>query len=106
MKKNAFIAVHAVGVLMLLAVSCTDPVNKKLVGNWRSKNGTGKLKITEKLFSIEEDDALAEEYFVKGDTILTSFHGNQPYTSYVVQKLDDHYLKLLGPDSVAMEFNR
>jgi len=24
----------------------------------------------------------------------------------VVQKLDDHYLKLMGPDSVAVEYSR
>ena len=52
------------------------------------------------------DDEEAEDYFVKGDTIFTSFEGNLPYTKFVLQKNDDHALKIVGPDSVAMEYSK
>ncbi len=55
---------------------------------------------------MDDGEAIAEDYFVKGDTVFTSFQGNQPYTAFVVQKLDEHYLKLMGPDSVAVEYSR
>ena len=55
---------------------------------------------------MDDGEAIAEDYFMKGDTIYTSFEGNQPYTSFIIQKLDDHHLKLIGPDSVAMEYSR
>ena len=55
---------------------------------------------------MDSDLEYAEDYFVKGDTIYTSFQGNQPYTKFVVQILDDHDLKLLSPDSTVMEFTR
>jgi hypothetical protein len=87
-------------------VACSNPVKNKLQGKWRSKDGATKLNITEKKFMLDDDDAIAEDYFLKDDTIFTSFQGNQPYTSFVVQKLDDHYLKLMGPDSIAVEYSR
>lgn len=52
------------------------------------------------------DSDPAEDYVLKGDTILTSFNGNQPYTRFVIQKLEDHELKLLYPDSVSIDFVR
>ncbi len=52
------------------------------------------------------DDEEAEDYFVKGDTIFTSFEGNLPYTKFVLQKIDEKSLKLMGPDSVAIEYSR
>jgi len=91
---------------LLLSGACSNPVKSKLKGNWRSKDGVTKLNITEKEFMMDDGEAIPEDYFIKGDTIFTSFQGNQPYTSFVVQKLDDHYLKIMGPDSVAMEYTR
>jgi hypothetical protein len=105
MKRFALIFIHFVCALVLLIVACSSPVKSKLKGYWKSKDGVAKLNITEKDFAMN-DEAPAEEYFVKGDTIYTSYQGNLPYTSFVIQKLDDHYLKLLGPDSVAMEYSR
>jgi hypothetical protein len=105
MKKAALKYVCISCGLALLATACSNPVKTKLKGNWRSKDGSTRLNITDKGF-IMDDEAFAEEYFLRGDTIFTSFQGNQPYTSFVVQKVDDHYLKLLGPDSVAMEYSR
>jgi len=104
MKKFALIFVHLACAFVLISGACKSPSNNQLKGSWRSKDGSKKLNITEKSFSIDDDEA--EDYFVKGDTILTSYQGNLPYTSYVVQKVDDHYLKLVGPDSVAMEYKR
>jgi hypothetical protein len=106
MKKFALIFIHAACVLVLLIGACSNPVKNKLKGNWRSKDGSTKLYITEKDFTMDDGEAIAEDYFIEGDTIFTSFQGNQPYTSFVVQKLDDHYLKLMGPDSVAVEYSR
>ncbi|HWZ16118.1 MAG TPA: hypothetical protein VNW95_12845 [Mucilaginibacter sp.] len=105
MKKAAFIYVCIACGLILLAAACSNPIKTRLKGSWRSKDGSTRLNITDKGF-IMDDEAFAEDYFVRGDTIFTSFQGNQPYSSFVVQKLDDHYLKLLGPDSVAVEYSR
>jgi len=104
MRNYALIFVHAACALTLLAGACSHPAKGKLQGTWRSRDGSGKLTITDKGFSI--DDTEVEDYFVRKDTIFTSYQGNQPYTCFVVQKLDDHYLKLMGPDSVAMEYKR
>jgi hypothetical protein len=105
MKRHILSPLYTGFTLILLVTACSSPVKTKLKGNWRSKDGSSKLNITEKGF-IMDDEAFAEEYFLRGDTIFTSFQGNQPYSSFVVQKLDDHYLKLLGPDSVAVEYSR
>ncbi|MDB5132022.1 MAG: hypothetical protein JWR02_1771 [Mucilaginibacter sp.] len=103
--KRYILSLYAGFALILSVTACSDSVKTKLKGSWRSKDGLTRLNITEKGF-IMDDEAFAEEYFLKGDTIFTSFQGNQPYTSFIVQKLDDHYLKLLGPDSVAIEYGR
>ncbi|SHN19166.1 hypothetical protein [Mucilaginibacter sp. OK098] len=106
MNKYALTFVHVACALVLLIVACSGPAKNKLQGSWKSKDGATKLKITDKGFIMDDGEAIAEDYFVKGDTIFTSFEGNKPYTTFLVQKLDDHYLKLMGPDSVAMEFSR
>jgi hypothetical protein len=93
-------------VSLFLAVACSNPAKSKLQGTWKSKDGETALKINDRKFAMDSDLRLAEDYFVKGDTIFTSFEGNQPYTKFVVQKLENHYLKLLSPDSLVMEFTR
>jgi len=105
-KKFPIVCMHFAGASMLLTMACSNPVKNKIKGDWHSKDGVTQLKITEKEFSLEDGDAIPEDYFVKDDTIFTSFQGNEPLTSFVVEKLDDHYMKLMGPDSVAVEFNR
>ncbi|WP_426670787.1 hypothetical protein ACPPVU_06050 [Mucilaginibacter sp. McL0603] len=92
--------------VLLLATSCSNAHKSKLQGNWKLKSGETRLKITAKKFAMDSDLQYAEDYFVKGDTIFTSFEGNQPYSKFVVQKLDDNNLKLLSPDSTVMEFTR
>lgn len=99
------------GLLMIVAIillmaACANKHDGKLQGEWKLKTGETKLKITGKKFAMDSDLEYAEDYFVKGDTIYTSFQGNQPYTKFVVQRLDDHDLKLLSPDSTVMEFTR
>jgi len=90
----------------LLLTACSNSGKSKLKGNWRSKDGTVKLRVTDKQFTTNDGEAITEDYFVKGDTLYTSFQGNQPYTKFIIQKLDDHILKLMGPDSVAVEYKR
>ncbi|HTD40408.1 MAG TPA: hypothetical protein VK671_07305 [Mucilaginibacter sp.] len=113
MKKYAFklpgksIGLCLVCALFLLsAIACSNSHKKNLQGNWKLKSGDTKLKITEKKFAMDSDLQYAEDYFVKGDTIFSSFQGNQPYSKFVIQKLDEHELKLLSPDSTIMEFTR
>ncbi|HTK21140.1 MAG TPA: hypothetical protein VL442_16570 [Mucilaginibacter sp.] len=97
---------------MLLLSACSHPNSNsgsgdsRLQGNWKLKDGDTKLKITRKKFAMDADLEYAEDYFVKGDTIYSSFQGNQPYSKFVIQKLDDHNLKLLSPDSTVMEFTK
>jgi hypothetical protein len=76
--------------------------NPKLIGEWHAKDGS-KLKITPKTFT-EADSPEPEDYFVKGDTIYTSFQGNLPYTKYAIKKLDEHNLDLFTPDSVVIAY--
>ena len=106
MKKYALIFVHVACASILLIVACTSPVKSKLKGNWHSKDGVTKLKITEKDFTVDDGESIAEDYVVKGDTIYTSLAGNQPNTNFVVQQVDDHNLKLMDADSVATEYSR
>ncbi|OIQ68446.1 hypothetical protein GALL_499610 [mine drainage metagenome] len=103
MKKTAFILMHLACAFVLISGACKSPSNNKLKGNWHSTDGSQKLNITDKTFAIDGEEA--EDYFVKGDTVFTSYQGNLPYTTYLIQKLDDHSLKLMLPDSVAVEYN-
>jgi hypothetical protein len=106
MKKVVLIAIHLACASVLVTAACSDPVKSKLKGNWKSKDGSVKLLITEKNFTMDDGEAIDEDYFVKDDTIFTSFQGNQPYTNFIVQKLNEHSLQLMGPDSVAIEYSR
>jgi len=104
MKRLIFIFMCSIG-LLLGACSHNKP-NPKLIGVWVSKADKRKLKITDKTFTMESDSPEPEDYFVKGDTIYTSFEGNLPYTKYVIQKLDDHQLNLFTPDSASVAFTK
>ncbi|MBS1521003.1 MAG: hypothetical protein JST50_08410 [Bacteroidetes bacterium] len=116
MKNNALLSCQSMGLglvwvlLLLSACSHSNPVSgsddNRLQGDWKLKDGDTKLKITKKKFAMDSDLQYAEDYFVKGDTIFSSFQGNQPYSKFVIQKLDDHNLKLLSPDSTVMEFTK
>jgi hypothetical protein len=105
MKTFALIFIHVACAFVLLIAACQKKeTNPKLIGNWKSKDATTTLKITDKQFTLDNESPVPEDYFLSGDTILTSFEGNQPYTKFVIQKLDDHQLNLLFPDSVTVEF--
>lgn len=107
MKKYPLLFIYIACAFGTFGVGCSsNHVQKKLQGTWKSKDGSTKLKITNKGFTMDDGEAIAEDYFIKGDTIFTSFEGNKPYTAFAIQKLDEHNLKLIGPDSVAVEYSR
>jgi len=107
MKTWALILIHVVIAAILVTASCSGPAAKgKLKGEWRSTDGQTVLKITNKQFTMNSDSPIPEDYFMKDDTIYTSFEGNQPYSKFIIVKLDDHQLKLMYPDSSLMEFDR
>lgn len=89
------------GTTAVITGGHSDP---KLVGDWTAKDGS-KLKITAKTFT-EADSPDPEDYFVKGDTIYTSFQGNLPYTKYAIKKLDEHTLELFTPDSTTITYSK
>jgi hypothetical protein len=106
MNKYLLILVHVATAAILVTAACSSPVKNKLQGQWQSKDGSVRLNITDKSFTMDDGEPIAEDYFTKGDTVFTSFQGNQPYTTFVVQKLDEHALRLMGPDSVAVDYTR
>jgi len=106
MKNTLLLLVHVVCALVLISAACSKTPKSNLKGKWHTQDGT-KLEITGKQFIMnEEGTPVAEDYFIKGDTIFTSFEGSQPYSKFVIQKMDDKNLKLLYPDSVSVEFVR
>ncbi len=100
------IFVHLASAVVLFIGSCSHSAKNKLKGDWRAKDGSTRLSISSNKFTENSGTALSEDYFMKGDTIYTSFEGNQPYTKFVIQKIDDHNLQLLYPDSVSIAFVR
>ncbi|MFD0763587.1 hypothetical protein ACFQZI_01895 [Mucilaginibacter lutimaris] len=106
MKKHALILAMLFASTMLISACEKKESNKKVQGEWKSKDASTTLKITDKKFIIDGDAQNAEDYFTKGDTIFTSFEGNQPYTKFVIKKLDGQHMHLLYPDSVLVEFSR
>ena len=105
--KTFFLAfIHIACATVLLSAACSNSEKINLKVKWLTKDGSTQLQITGKQFILTEDAPIAEDYFIKGDSIFTSFEGNQPYTRFVIQKLDDRNLKLLYPDSVLVEFVR
>ena len=106
MKNNTLVVVYT--LIALVFTACTsNPVNRKLEGTWQSKDRATKLIITDKGFTTEEDGKpVTEDYFVKKDTIYTSYEGSRPYTTFYIKNLDDHKLILLYPDSDVVEFSR
>jgi hypothetical protein len=112
MKTYALVAVHVIFAILLFSMSCSAPVEgksplkDKLQGSWISKDGKTKLKVTDKGFAMDNNAEVPEQYFVKDDTIFTSFEGNQPYTKFVVKHLEGNKLTILDPDAITIEFTR
>lgn len=88
--------------------SCNHSTFKnKIQGNWKSEDGKTKLKITTKDFVLNEwTEPIAESYFVKEDSIFTSYEGSQPFTKFVVKNLSNKSLTLVYPDSTSIKFVR
>ncbi|MES2279397.1 MAG: hypothetical protein V4592_25420 [Bacteroidota bacterium] len=106
MKTFILIFIHLASAIVLFVGSCSHSAKSKLKGEWKSKDGTTKLNISADKFTEDNGSPVTEDYFMKGDTIYTSFEGNQPFTKFVVLNVDDHNLKLLYPDSVSIAFVR
>ncbi len=106
MRKIALITVHFLTAAVLVAVACTDHAVNRLKGNWIAEDGLNELKITDKTFAIDAEAQITEDYFVKEDTIFTSFDGNQPYIRYVIKQIDNQNLTLLDSDSTLLNFKR
>jgi len=106
MKTYALVTIHAIFAVVLTTAACSGSKAGKIKGEWRSKDNETILKITGKQFTMDTDSPVPEDYFIKGDTIYTSFQGNLPYTKFVVKAVDEHNLKLLYPDSVLVEFTK
>ncbi|QHS55477.1 hypothetical protein GWR56_07970 [Mucilaginibacter sp. 14171R-50] len=106
MKKYILISYIFFAVALMITACEKKQSNTMLQGTWKSKDANTSLKITGKKFIMDGDEQSAEDYFVKGDTIFTSFEGNQPFTKFVIQKVDESNLILLYPDSVVVNFSR
>ncbi|GAB3918728.1 hypothetical protein [Mucilaginibacter boryungensis] len=106
MKTFILIFIHLASAVMLFIGSCSHSAKNKLKGEWKSKDGSTRLKISSDKFTEDTGTPVTEDYFMKGDTIYTSFEGNQPFTKFVVLKVDDHNLNLLYPDSISIAFVR
>jgi len=106
MKKFAPIFAAVAGMLLVYSCSTTPAPNKKLEGNWKSKDGSTKLSITDKDFIMDDGQASKEDYFVKNDTIYTSYQGSRPFTKFGIKELTDNKLTLCYPDSDIVEFSR
>jgi len=108
MKIITFVFISIACIVMLFSVACSHKQKRdpNLIGEWKSTADGSKLNITDKGFMMTKDSPEPEDYFVKGDTIYTSFEGNLPYTKYAIKHLDAHQLKLFTPDSVLVEFTK
>lgn len=106
MKTYTLITIHAICAVVLTTAACSGSKTGKIKGEWRSKDDQTILKITGNQFTLDSDSPVPEDYFVKGDTIFTSFQGNLPYTKFVIKEVDDHKLKLQYPDSALVEFSK
>src|SRR5476651_479352 len=104
MKTFALIFIHLACAIVLFIGSCSNSAKSKVKGEWRAKDGSTKLKISTDKFIENTGTPVSEDYFMKGDTIYTSFEGNQPYSKFVIEKVDDHNLQLIYPDSVSKTF--
>lgn len=92
----------------LITYGCKQQSAKaKIHGKWHSQDGKVKLTITQKEFTLDEDEEpIAESYFVKGDSIFTSYEGSQPFTKFVIKNVSDKSLTLIYPDSTSVDFVR
>lgn len=96
-------------VFFLVANSCQQKQSSKskIQGKWRSEDGKTGLTITQNEFTLDEgEEPIAESYFIKGDSIFTSYEGSQPFTKFAIKNLSDKTLTLVYPDSTSVNFVR
>jgi len=103
---RAFVAMI---LLLLVCAACNhqSSTKNKIHGKWHSEDRKTGLIITQKEFTLNEgEEPIAESYFVKGDSIFTSYEGSRPYTKFVIKNLSDKTLTLVYPDSTSVNFVR
>ena len=95
---------YLIFILSALTISCRNPAkNTRLQGKWISADQKISLQITPKEFILDEGETpIAENYFVKGDTIFTSYEGAEPFTPFVYKNLTEKSLTLIYPDSTSV----
>ncbi|MEX8547645.1 MAG: hypothetical protein V5804_08595 [Mucilaginibacter sp.] len=96
-------------LFFLIAFGCRQQTSakNKIRGKWHSADGKTRLTITQKEFTLNEgEEPIAESYFVKGDSIFTSYEGSQPFTKFVIKNVSDKTLTLVYPDSTSVNFMR
>ncbi len=96
-------------LFFLMALGCRQQIaaKNKICGKWHSEDGKTRLTITQKEFTLDEgDEPIAENYFVKGDSIFTSYQGSRPFTKFTIKNLLDKSLTLVYPDSTSVNFVR
>jgi len=93
-------------LIVAIIISCKQtPPRTNIRGSWKSIDGKTKLKVTAKEFILDEgEEPIAESYFVKGDTIFTSYEGSQPYTKFEIKEVSGNALTLIYPDSTIVRF--
>ncbi len=103
--KRAFVAVF---LLLLVCGACKQQFSakNKIRGKWLSEDGKTGLTITQKEFTLNEGEPIAESYFVKDDSIFTSYEGSRPCTKFVIKNLSDKSFTLVYPDSTLVNFVR
>lgn len=107
MIKNYFLFGLVLFTAIIVFTGCSNPPAKnKIRGNWHSGDNKITLKITAKDFILDEGEPVAENYFVKGDTIFTLYEGSQPFTKFEIRNLSDKSLTLVYPDSTLVKFIR
>ena len=93
----------------LMALGCRQQTSAKnnIRGKWHTEDGKTRLTITQKEFTLDEgDEPIAENYFMQGDSVFTSYQGSRPFTKFVIKNLSDKSLTLVYPDSTSVKFMR
>ena len=96
-------------LFFLVVLGCRQQSSAKnnIRGKWHSEDGKTRLTITQKEFTLDEgDEPIAENYFVNGDSIFTSYQDSRPFTKFTIKNLSDKNLTLVYPDSTLVKFMR
>jgi len=106
-RKKSYLLFVVIFSVAIVFYGCNPSAEKnKLVGKWYSRDKKTSLKITSKEFILDEGEPIAESYFMKSDTLFTSYEGTGPYTKFLVKNLSDKSMTLVYPDSTSVRFFR